>query len=321
MIALPQHLQVPFSVLAVLGGFGLLWMASKKVIESAMHLAKLVGCTTFLIGSIISAILTSFPELVVSMASIFQGEPQVSLGNIFGANLCDLTLALSIPMLFCARLMVTKTEVESLLFMLMMSGLTMLLFLTPGVKPALIGPIMIIVYGFIIYSLIDRNRTKPAARKKTPKGNELLMTAGKLVVSLAGAAIAGNLVVLGAKIFSHRLEVMIETIGASAFAIGTTIPEIAVNIAAARAKQTGFIFGNAIGSALSQTLLALGLLATFAPELNLPRMSFAVPWIFLIYFVLGFALYKNREVRRLEAITLTALFAGFVTVALKLGYA
>lgn len=318
MLNISPSLQIPVSAATIAGGFTLLWWTSKKVVELAASLAKQLGVNAFLIGSVISGVLTSFPELIVSVSSIIQGTPQVSLGNIYGANLCDLTLAISAPLLISQKLSVTKTEVESLLFMLMMSGFSMLVMLTPGAKPGFIGPILMTIYALMIYSLINRNK-KTTTSKTGIKAKLALATSGKLLGSLAGALIAGNAVVMGAKILSSEMEVMIETIGASAFALGTTIPEIVVNIAAARAKQTGLIFGNAVGSALSQTLLALGFLATFAPKLKMTGLSFSVPWIFLIYFVLGYALFKNREVRRLEALVLTGLFACFVIFALKTG--
>lgn len=319
-----------FYNLAIFGlmliGFVFLWLASERVVKSSIYLAEQIGVSTFLVGSIISSAMASFPEFVVAVASIIHGVPGGSLGGIFGSNLCNLTLVLAVPILICSKLSAKQTEVQSLLFMLMMIGLSMFLVLIPGVRPKIVGPIFMAIYFAIIIVLIKRDQKdlsysiNPLSYKQNhPCIKDLLITCSKLLSSLVVTTISSNVVVFCAKTLSESTGILLESIGAIIFAIATAIPELSINITAARLNQPALILGSSIGSVLSQTLFVMGFLATFSSNLNFSSMIYSAPWIFFSLFVIGFYLLKNNELGKISAFFLTIIYICFCAITVKLG--
>ncbi len=311
--------------LLMLVGFALLWLASNSVVKSLICFAEQLGVSTFLIGSVVSSAMASFPEFVVAISSILHDVPEGSLGGIFGSNLCNLTLILTVPILICSRLKPKDSEIGSLLFMLMTAGLSMLLVLVPGVRPKIVGPILIAIYFLIIFVLIKRDKKDPIYHKAPlPSGQtfhikNLLVTSGKLLVSLVVTTISSNIVVFCAKTLSESTGILVESIGAIIFALATAIPELSINIAAARLNHTSLILGSSIGSVLSQTLFVMGFLATFSRQLNFSSMIYCAPWIFLSFFIIGFALIKENSLGKISAILLTIIYVCFCAITIKLG--
>lgn len=322
--------QMFFYHLAIFGlmliGFLFLWLASERVVKSSIYLAEQIGISTFLVGSIISSAMASFPEFVVACTSIAHGVPGGSLGGIFGSNLCNLTLVLAVPILICSKLSAKASEVQSLLFMLMMTGLSMLLVLVPGVRPKIVGPIFMAIYVAIIIVLINRDKKDPSYstnhssyQLNHPCIKDLLITCSKLLGSLVVTTISSNIVVFCAKTLSESTGILLESIGAIIFAIATAIPELSINITAARLNQPALILGSSIGSVLSQTLFVMGFLATFSSNLNFSSMIYSAPWIFCSLFVIGFYLLKNNELSKIAALLLTVIYACFCFITIKLG--
>lgn len=67
---------------------------SRLLIHYGSRLALLLGVPSSIIGVTMVAIGTSLPELVTTVTALVKREPSLSVGNIIGANIIDLTLIL-----------------------------------------------------------------------------------------------------------------------------------------------------------------------------------------------------------------------------------
>ncbi len=261
-----------FSLLLCLIGFVILSYAADKLVEGASNLALNLGVSKTVIGLTVVAAGTSLPEMVVSVNASIKGNPALSLGNVVGSNIMNAALILGIASLIspilCGKEMVRR-EVP------IMIGTALLLWymahtgqhITPSEGLILLGAM--IAYTFLSYYW-SRNETAIAedlantAESITGDGDsadEPPTTAGNLayiVVGMIGLVAGSELLVRGAITIAHGFGVSDEVIGLTLIAIGTSLPELATSIQAARKGQSEISLGNVVGSNIFNILGIVG---------------------------------------------------------------
>lgn len=291
----------------------LLIVVSEFLIKQINILVKILRLPSFVISSIFFAFATSLPEFSVGIVSTINKQGQLSLGNILGANIANLSLIVGITCLLTGNVVAKEKSLQQDLLVTAVAGLFPLFFLWDYKLSSAEGLILIIMY--IIYDLFLINKRKlpelneqRSYKKKTHSlifeflGGLFLLGTSAYVVVRTSESIS---LVLGASTF---------LIGCLVIAVGTTLPELVVSYQAARKKEPGVLLGNILGSVVVNSTFILGLMAIISP-LYLPVGNFRNILTFFIFFcfvLLAVFLKSKNRLERKEGLFLILFYFCFV---------
>ncbi|MBK7632532.1 MAG: calcium/sodium antiporter [Ignavibacteriales bacterium] len=261
----------PFEIiLYLIGGLILLFIGAEGLIRGSSNLAIKIGITPLVVGLTIVALGTSAPELVVSLKAALMGNSSISLGNVVGSNIANITLILGVAALvrpIKINAVIIKREIPILLFI----SILFLLFLWDGQLGFIDG--LIFIVGLILYSatnvVLSRKEKNILVKKEFEKG-----LASKLGIPISLTLMIGGLalLILGANLFvqsavaiAKLFNVSDAIIGLTIVAVGTSLPELATSIVASYKNQSDLILGNVIGSNIMNILGILGITALIIP--------------------------------------------------------
>lgn len=261
-------------VAVVLGLVVLVWSADKFV-DGAVGIARFCGMSTLLIGMVIVGFGTSAPEMVVSALSAMQGNPELALGNAYGSNIANIALILGVTAVIMPVLVKREALKRDLPVLLVVTALTIGLLLDGNVS-RMDGVILLLVFaGVMGFNIWSELRSKKAAGNATDAADDASedcaesVSLGKsifwLVFGLVLLVVSSRALVWGACDIARALGVSDLLIGLTIVAVGTSLPELASSIVAARKGEDDLAFGNIVGSNLFNTLAVVGIAATIAP--------------------------------------------------------
>jgi cation:H+ antiporter len=252
-------------------GLGLLLLGGEWLVRGAVGLAKSLHIPPLIIGLTIVAFGTSAPELIVSLRAALGGNGGLSLGNVVGSNIANVLLVLGLPALLSPiichgvgmRTNVSILVLATVLFMFMVSF---------GSLTRLDGIILVgVLIAFLVFQFFQARSQKEmqkqiaAAEEIDSAPQNLLVTAAFLVAGFVALPVAAELTVQSAVTIAEIWEVPDHIIGLTIVAIGTSLPELATAIMAARAKSTSVLLGSLIGSNFFNLAAILGITAIVVP--------------------------------------------------------
>ncbi len=251
-------------------GLGLLYYGGEFLVRGAANLAVSVGISRLVVGLTVVAFATSAPELAVSLQSALIGQSDVAVGNVVGSNIANILLILGssamVAPLVIAR-QIVRTDVPIMIgaailaYVFSMDGV-----ISRGEGLALFG--LLIVYVFVVIQL--SRKTVAAAAEEADEDAEPVhrqpwKDAGFVALGVAMLVLGGQWLVNGGVAMARALGVGELVIGLTIIAVGTSLPELATSIIAARRGEREIAVGNVVGSNIFNVLCVLGLTATFAP--------------------------------------------------------
>ncbi len=324
------------AVAVVVGLIVLVWSADKFV-DGAVGIAKFCGMSTLLIGMVIVGFGTSAPEMVVSALSAVQGNPELALGNAYGSNIANIALILGVTALISPILVQRSVLKKDLPLLIGVTALSIILLLD-GQVSRVDGIVFLAVFfgvmGFNIWKekranalggIADENATSPDAEEASSDSKPMGLgkSIGLLVLGMALLVASSRALVWGAVEIARSLGVGDLLIGLTIVAIGTSLPELASSIAAARKGEDDLAVGNIIGSNLFNTLMVVGIAATIAPmgnieEAVLTRDMPLMAALTLSLLVFGFRRKGDGRINRSAGIVLLLVYVLYlVNLALK----
>ena len=241
-------------------GFVLLTKGADYFIENSAAFAEDKGISPHIVGVTIVAFGTSLPELLVSVISSFQNHNDLALGNIVGSNISNLGLVLASASFIFHYTLRSRIEPEDNAnkdsYVMLIAALLLVFFAQDNLISFSEGFLFFILYLLYLVSLYFRSSKKPEwSESETNTSYSFLV--GGLTSMLIGAQITINSAV---EIASH-LGVSEIVIGLSVVAIGTSLPELAGTVSAARMGHKEIAIGNVIGSNIANIFLVMGVLA------------------------------------------------------------
>lgn len=291
------------SVVAIVVGLFLLVWSADRFVDGAVGVARFFGMSTFLIGMVIVGFGTSAPEMVVSILSAMNDTPQLALGNAYGSNIANIALILGVTALIAPVVVQKQAMSRDIPVLIAMTALTVLL-LVDGNVSLIDGAVLLVAFaaimGFNIFSELraKRKRRKSGGVSEVSEFEEIPaegVSIGRavlyLLVGLVLLIVSSRMLVWGAVYMAHALGVSDLLIGLTIVAVGTSLPELASSIAAARRGENDLAVGNIIGSNIFNTLVVVGLASVIAPikaadpevmSRDVPIMSALTLLLFLI---------------------------------------
>lgn len=306
--------------LAIIGGLLLLIWSADRFVDGATATARHLGMPQLLIGIVIIGFGTSAPEMIVSAFSAFNGNPGIALGNAYGSNIANIALILGLTAFIQPLKVNSQVLKQELPVLLLVTALSALLIMDGEISHLdaliLLG-VFFIYMSWTIWHGIYNKEDSLTADVIEELQEQKYMSIGKalawVVIGLLLLMGSSKLLVWGAVEIAHYFGVSDLIIGLTIVAVGTSLPELASSIAAARKKEVDLAVGNIIGSNLFNTLAVVGIAGTISPIkvgseiFTRDMLVMSALTVLLLFFGLG----KTREINRIKGMFLLFTYIGY----------
>ena len=252
-----------FAVVILIIGFVLLTKGADYFIENSASFAEEKGISPHVVGVTIVAFGTSLPELLVSIISSLQGYNDLALGNIVGSNISNIGLVLAISTFIFYY--VLKTDISPAedanndSYVMLLAVLLLYFFATDKLISQIEGIVFFSLYIIYIFWLYKRTKAEEVISEDSK--TSYLFLIGGLIALLFGA----QLTVDSAVEIAIAVGIPEIVVGLSVVAVGTSLPELAGTISAARMGHKEIAVGNVIGSNIANIFLVMGVLSIINP--------------------------------------------------------
>lgn len=297
-------------VLVILGAVLVLWGAD-RLTDGATALAVKLNIPQIVIGLTIVAFGTSMPEFFVSMASAVKGTSDMALGNIVGSNIFNTLMIVGVSAAV-APMVISKNTVRKDMVFAMVAALMLMLMCLDNELSRIDAILLFIVFIiFMVYTLRiakDKNEEEET-QIKTMNG---WLAAGLMVLGLVCLIVGSNIFVDGATKIAKSLGVSDAVIGLTIVACGTSLPELATSVVAAKKGRAAIAIGNVIGSNVLNILMIVGITGMI-----IPMDLHGITWIDMTVMTVGMLIlwgfsYTKFKIERWEGFVLTFIFVAYM---------
>ena len=306
-------------VYIVIGVVLVLWGAD-RLTDGAVGIATRLNIPQIVIGLTIVAMGTSMPEFCVSLVSALKGTADLAVGNVVGSNVFNALLIVGVTALVAPMTILRQTVRKDIPFALVASMLLVLMCLD-GTLSRIDAMVLLALFGFFMYvtlqaGLSAKKADKQAASDEPAEAQAPMswLRASLFIIIGLGCLIGGsNLFVGGATAVATELGISDAVVGLTVVAMGTSLPELATSVVAARKGNSGIAIGNALGSNVFNILLILGLTGAITPltlqgittlDLTMLVVSMMLLWLFS---------FTKLTIERWEGALLTTIFVAYMT--------
>ena len=309
------------SFLAIAIGLTVLVWSAGKFVEGSAATAGYFGMPPLLIGMVVVGFGTSAPEMVVSALSATQGNPGLALGNAYGSNITNIALILGITALISPIAVHSQVMRKELPILTAVTALAAwqvwdgeLTFVDALV---LLGVFFLLLAWSIRQGMTQKNDAlgtevaEEMSHRSMPLRNAVLW----LIAGLLLLIVSSRILVWGAVELALGFGVSDLVIGLTIVAVGTSLPELASSVIAARKGEHDIALGNILGSNLFNTLAVVGIAGTISPMAVAPEVFYrdiaVMSALTLSLFILGYGFRGPGRINRLEGGLLLACFVGY----------
>lgn len=298
-------------IVIIIIGIYIVLKGADLLTEGAVSLAQRMDMPKMLIGLTVVAVGTSMPEFFVSVTSALQGTTDLAVANVVGSNIFNVLLIAGVSAAV-SPMVISRSTVRRDIPVAILASFLLLGFGIYGGIPRWAG--VLFLAFLVVYTLFAIRTVTPDENSETVmKSYTLTGAIGRVVIGLAGLVVGSDCFVSSATDVAAMLGVSEAVIGLTIVAGGTSLPELATSVVAARKGQSAIAMGNVIGSCVYNILLIIGVTGVIAPmtingltivDFSMMMVSIALLWLF------SFTRYK---VERWEGWLMIAIFACYLT--------
>ncbi len=303
------------SLLLVAGGLVILIVASDRLVVSAVRISSKLGISAVLIGAIVVGLGTSLPELLVSAIAAGDGELDVAMANVVGSNVANVTLvtgaaALMLPL--AASLTVLRRQ--GVLMFASLIALTVVLF---DKRVTRIGGTILLVGLAIALALLVIWSKTDSTDDDADEIAGMLARDGSTRREIFAGTVALVATVAGARVLLEGALDIAELLGWSAvfigvlLGVGTSLPELATAMAAARRRQADLVIGNVLGSNIFNSLAVAGFASWVRPDTLQQLDRFELGVMLAVALFAGIAMRIGGRISRTNGVILLGVFVVF----------
>lgn len=296
-------------ILLLISGLLLILFGANWLVDGSTSIARKTGISEFVIGITIVGIGTSTPEMVVSYFAAFQGQSEIALGNVIGSNIFNILMILGITTLIKPVTMSRENRLKDIPMNILVTGALLILWLAHSILgigqnqiSRLEGLLMLIAFVAYLWMMFrsgnDNTEDENEEIKTFSPAMAVIMIIGGLACLIGG----GRVFVNSATAIAHYLNLSEKFIAITIMAAGTSLPELATCIVAARKGRNQMALGNVIGSNISNILLIVGGAALISPLSlsGISYMDFAVVMISSIVLLISAYTFQKERIDRIE---------------------
>ena len=300
-------------------GLVLLVFSADLLIKTSTRLAVLLKLSTLFIGLILVAFGTSLPEAAVSVSAGLNNQPSIALGNVIGSNIANICLALGLCGMF-VPIKVSPSLFKTEIPIMLVATLAFLFFCLDGFFSRFEGIVFLIAFGwFCFYSYRNSQQDYKEQEVVEKKGffNKIKSKPILFVIffiALLFIILSSNLMVKSGVFIANFFKINPVIIGITLFALGTSLPEIAISFTAALKKKSSLSVGNVIGSNIFNILFVIGILAVIKPfRVDQSLLKSELPFLIILNIVLVLFMRTSYTLSRKESFILLIGYILFIS--------
>ncbi|MBU1120806.1 MAG: hypothetical protein ABIE23_02625 [archaeon] len=298
-------------------GFIFLFKGSQIVIDSSIKISEYLGISRLAVGFIIVAMATSIPDFMVAVNASLIGETPMAIGDALGSSIANITLVLGIAALI-RNLNVKREQTIASAELLFLISLVPLIILSRGTVTQIEGMLLLLFFAFYCFFILKKkftmNITGKISKKESKKaffffviGISIVILSAHFVVS-SGASIASSIGISSA------------LIGMTVIAFGTTLPELAIDLAAIRKGHTALAVGDILGSCVINLTLVMGTAIIINPiGAAFEQFSTAIIILVVVNSLLTYALLKHEGITKTLGIVFILIYILFLLIQFSSG--
>ena len=298
----------------IFGGFvlGLILLVkgADEMVKSAIQIAVKFKLPNSVIGATFIGFGTSAPELFTSTGAAINGDLSLAIGNIIGSNIANSLLVLAVLYLFIDKDFSKKININQIspVWMMIFTTIFVSTYILTNQFPLILGIVLLSLVIFVTYKMVNEEAIDEEELVSEEK--KYIWFRGILAISIT--IFGSSLVVDNAIAIADLFNISSLIVGVTIIAIGTSLPEVAGAISAARLKKPDLIMGNVFGSNLFNIGLVGGSAIIFEPGEISSNIDYQM---FLMYFVSFLAVLLTRYVIKrniLIGIIFIVAYFGFI---------
>ena len=272
-------------------GLVLLVKGADEMVSSAVQIALKFKLPSSIIGATFIGFGTSAPELFASTGAALKGDLDLGIGNIVGSNIANSLLVVAVLYLALPKDFSQKIKLNQIspVWMAIFSTIFVSTYVLTNEFPFLLGAVLLILVIYVIYKMISTESVDEGELLGEEKNYIWLRGGLSLLATLYGS----QLVVDNAVAIAELFGVSSLIIGSTIIAIGTSLPEVAGTISAAKMRKPDIVFGNIFGS----NLFNIGLVGATAIMISPGEIGSVIDYqLFIMYFVSFIVIFLSRNV-------------------------
>ena len=294
-------------------GLVLLVKGADEMVSSAVQIALKFKLPSSIIGATFIGFGTSAPELFASTGAALKGDLDLGIGNIVGSNIANSLLVVAVLYLALPKDFSQKIKLNQIspVWMAIFSTIFVSTYVLTNEFPFLLGAVLLILVIYVIYKMISTESVDEGELLGEEKNYIWLRGGLSLLATLYGS----QLVVDNAVAIAELFGVSSLIIGSTIIAIGTSLPEIAGTISAAKIRKPDIVFGNIFGS----NLFNIGLVGATAIMISPGEISSVIDYqLFIMYFVSFIVIFLSRNLIKRNSLLGYLFIVGYILFLVSL---
>lgn len=284
----------------------LLW-ASDKFIESAEKIGLSFGISPFIIGVTIVAFGTSLPELATSIASVFSGTSEIVAGNVIGSNITNILLVFGITAIIDKEMRLDFDIINTDMPILITSAFMMYFIIYDSNVTLFEGFLFLAGLVVFLVNSFNSEREDVSNLKSAEVKQYIIMVIGAILVYLSA-----KYTIFAIEKISEIASISPDIIALTGVALGTSLPELIVSIAAAKKGKHAIAVGNVLGSNLFNTFAVMGIPRLFG-DLKITAITTDFTALFMVAVtILFFFVTLSKRISRMEGLMLVLFYCFFI---------
>jgi cation:H+ antiporter len=245
-------------LILLLSSLAIIAVVSDRIIVYVTKLSSYFGLSEMSAGFILLSVATSLPELFVSSLASLSNQGGLSVGNVLGSNIANLTIILGLAILISrTKITIDSNSEKDLVQFLFLSSLIPLFILQRGSIGPVLGIVLLIL--FVYFSINISKKAGKISSLGFYRRKEISFIIIKFLIAIGLILFLSKLVVDNGVGIATSLGLPPSVIGATIIAFGTSLPELATTIQALKKRLFGMALGNIFGSCITNLTLVLGI--------------------------------------------------------------
>ena len=304
-----------YSIPLLMASLLLIMLISDRIIRYVLAISKALGLSEMAAGFILLSITTSLPELSVSIVASLAGEGGLSVGNVLGSNVANLTIILGLAILLSRKdVLIRGQSQKELVQFLFISSIIPLFIVQRGTLGPVLGIVLLILFAY--FGVTISRKTESSNLVETPPKQEeenIVVVGIKFLAGVALIIVLSKFAVDSSVDIASFVGLPTSIIGATIIGLGTSLPELATTIQALKQGLVSMALGNLLGSCITNITLILGVssLLSFS-EVNVVAVQSIMFYVLLSSLSVWYILGASERLTKKSALFLCMVYGAFI---------
>jgi len=293
----------------------LIMLISDRIIRYVLVISKALGLSEMAAGFILLSIITSLPELSVSTVASLAGEGGLSVGNVLGSNVANLTIILGLAILLSRKDVLIKGQSQKeLVQFLFISSIIPLFIVQRGTLGPVLGIVLLILFAYFGVTVSRKTESSNAVEAPQKQEEENIVVVGiKFLVGVVLIIVLSKFAVDSSVDIASFVGLPTSIIGATIIGFGTSLPELATTLQALKQGLVSMALGNLLGSCITNITLILGVssLLSFS-EVNVVAVQSIMFYVLLSSLSVWYMVGASERLTKKGALFLCMVYGAFI---------